>query len=88
MELWVDLKGDKKSWVKEIEMVDDGTVFGEVPCAKGIDPKVALTNQSQRAGSESGKPNISVYFRSDNVNQNGLQYRWGSVREIQPSRKN
>lgn len=83
LEMWMSMDGSKTDWRKVNEVVDDGTFWGEVPCAKGIDQKLALTNSPDRTGSESGKPNISVYFRSDGVGENGLQYKWGSVREIQ-----
>jgi hypothetical protein len=63
---------------------DDGTRFGASAsaCRPGIASELAL-RAGARAGSESGKPNITVYFRSDEVGRDGLAYKWASVREIE-----
>lgn len=86
LELWMDntdgLNGGK--WILVDEFIDNGKNFGnEGPgCKPNIDPYAILSSSDIRTGSETGKPNLAVYFRTDELNDNGLWYKKASVREI------
>ena len=88
-ELWLDERGGEGGgdWKLLNSFEDDGTSFGASAgaCDAATPSTLPLHRAAARAGSESGKPNISVYFRSDEVGPDGLWYKWGSVREIEPA---
>jgi hypothetical protein len=87
-ELWIDLADGVGGghWRLVNAYEDDGRGFGAdaPPCRPGLPPHLPLERTASRLGSESGKPNITVYFRSDGVGPEGLMYKWGSIREILP----
>ena len=87
-ELWIDAAEarDGGQWQLLNQFEDDGSTFGahSPACRDELSSSLVLSNAPERAGSESGKPNLTVYFRSDEVGPDGLWYKWGSVREIAP----
>lgn len=87
-ELWMDqIDGlNNGNWKKVNEFIDTGNNWGigETPCKTSIDPAIRLTNSDLRPGSETGKPNLAVYFKSDDIGTEGLWFKKTSIREIQP----
>lgn len=90
LEMWYDDSNGASggNWVKLNEFIDTGSNFatGGTACAAGIPPGMQLNLTEPRAGSESGNPNLAIYFRSDGVGTNGLWYKKVSIREINPVR--
>lgn len=74
------------AWTKVGEFTDNGSNFGVGydACKSGVNPGLPLTSSNARAGSESGRPNVAVYFRSDGVGADGLLYKNASIREVDP----
>lgn len=85
-ELWLDESDGAGGgqWRKVNAVEDDGATFGAGAgsCSASVPASLPLTRARERPGSESGKPNITVYFRSDGVAPDGLEYKWASIREI------
>jgi hypothetical protein len=86
VESWIDTTDGANggSWKLLNSFEDNGNNWGTggTACKSGINPAMKLTNASSRSGSETGKPNASVYFRSTSVGTDGLVLKKASVREI------
>lgn len=92
LELYIDTTDGSNggNWIKVKDFIDNGTNFPKTgdscgaSCKSGIDPSLALTNADNRPGSETGKANLTVYFKADGLKTDGLWYKKASIREIQP----
>jgi hypothetical protein len=88
LELWIDESDGTNGgeWRKINELVDDGTFFGlgQPACTNTVVPTMRLTEAETRTGSETGKPNLCIRFRTDGIYTNGMFYKKASVREITP----
>lgn len=86
LELWMDTTDgfNGGNWTKVDEFIDTGNNFGKglYGCKFNISPYDILSNSDNRPGSETGKPNLAVYFRSDDIGTDGLWYKKASIREI------
>lgn len=88
LELYIDETDGKDggSWVKIREWTDKGDYNPNncTGCKSGIDPKLRLINSENRQGSESGYPNLAVYFRTDAIGVDDLWFKRASIRTINP----
>ena len=85
LELYSDVTGGKDggTWVKVTDMLDRGKWgMGSTPCAAGVDPALVHTRANLLDRSETGRPELSVYFRHEYAR---MAYQRLSVREIQPA---
>jgi hypothetical protein len=85
LEQWID-KNNDGNWVQISSFFDNGTNLGmetgiDSSCKTGVDPKLQLTHENAIIDSETGKPSLAVYFRTDGQR---MSYKDVSVREITP----
>jgi hypothetical protein len=85
LEFWLDTNADNH-WKMTDSFFDNGTNLGNPPglnssCATGVDPKLQLTHNIALINSETKKPHLSVYFRTDGQ---WMSYKDMSIREIIP----
>jgi hypothetical protein len=80
LELWVD-RGDG-AWTLATQLVDRGHWGrGNDPCAPGVDPALPNLRDLLVPASETGRPELSVYFRHE---FGTMRYEKLSIREIDP----
>jgi len=87
LELYVDMTDGRNggTWTKVTEYTDAGEWGKEnTPCSVGTDPATLALRSRLLLKSETGRPELTVYFRHEYA---VMLYRRLSVREIEPLRK-
>jgi hypothetical protein len=87
LELYVDMTDGKKggTWTKVTEYTDAGDWGREnTACAAGVDPARLALRSRLLLKSETGRPELTVYFRHEYA---VMRYQRLSVREIEPRRE-
>lgn len=82
--LYVDMTDGTNggSWTRVTDYTDEGEFGrGHTPCAQGVDPALVHVRSRLLESSETGRPELTVYFRHE---YGIMQYRRLSVREIEP----